>query len=916
MNRSDRRLSRRLHFGEEDLVYLDFRVGRRSLRAKVVDLTKDALRVRLAASAGDVGWGSVPEVGDARLSFGDVPFRSIGRLEVMGCAADADGVELRLHAPHEGSRASLWLALDDLSAGEAGAMGGSLSTLGELPKLPARGVYTEDARLERLEFIERSTGSQLDELRGIGLSARKLTGNIENLLSSVEVPVGVAGPLLFRGQSARGLVYAPLATTEGALVASATRGATALSRSGGVTTRVVAQRMMRVPLFVLADMHGAMLFVAWIRDHVEEIREQTRQVSRYARLVSVEPTILGNMVHLHFLYETGDAAGQNMTTTCTWQACQWLMKQMRHFNEIRFENFIIEANMSGDKKVNFQSFIDGRGTRVTAEAYLSRDAIERTLKVTPEQLIRSNQGFLAGSVQVGMVGYNINIANIIAAMFTATGQDIACVHESSIGYLHVVPADDGVYASLLLPSLIVGTVGGGTGLPRQNAFLEMLHCAGPGKMGRLAEIIAGYCLALDLSTLSAIAGGQFAAAHEKLGRNRPVAWFQRQDLNARFFTRMLRGATGDPELEVTDARFQADVTLGSSILTELTARKVQKLVGLLPYRLGVRPSKGMDHPLDVLVKCKPLDDEVILMVHSMAANCGPRLAAAHNRFKDRTGFKGCHARELAVYRQEDARFTRHAPRVYGVHEDPEREAYVVVLERLEGMLLLDTADDVSGWDQAAIEAALRGIAQVHSLWYGREEELKQQPWLGEVMTAETMVEGRELWEALGVHAREEFPEWFTPEQLSTQRRLARGLKDWWARAEQLPRTLIHNDFNPRNICLRPTPAGPILCAYDWELATLGLPQHDVCELLCFVLGPDATQAEIEHYLDVHRLELQAAAGVPVPRAVAHEAWWLSLKDLAMNRLGMYVMAHTFRHYDFMERVIATTRRFFELGGPR
>lgn len=916
MNGSDRREARRLVFSADDLVYLDFRIARRSIRAKVLDLAKGAIRVTLPTTAWDLGWESIPAIRDARLAFGDVPFRTIGQLDVLGRHVTDDAFQVRLSAPNEGSRAALWLALDDLSSGEAGALASTMSTLGELPRLPARGIYTEDARLERLEYIERATATTFDEVRTTSLRARKLTGNIENFLSSVEVPVGVAGPLLFRGQKARGMVYAPLATTEGALVASATRGATAISRSGGVTTRVVAQRMMRVPLFVLADLHGAMLFVSWVRDHVHEIREQTRKVSRHARLVSVEPTILGNMVHLHFLYETGDAAGQNMTTTCTWQACQWLMDQMRHFNEIQFENFIIEANMSGDKKVNFQSFIDGRGTRVTAEAYLSRQAIERTLKVTPEQLVRSNQGFMAGSVQVGMVGYNINIANIIAAMFCATGQDIACVHESSIGYLHVVPADDGVYASLLLPSLIVGTVGGGTGLPRQNEYLQMLDCAGPGKMGRLAEIIAGFCLALDLSTLSAIAGGQFAAAHEKLGRNRPVAWFQRQDLSARFFTRHLRGSVGDDGLEVLEARLDPDVRLGSSILTELTARKVQKLVGLFPFRLTVRPGAGMDHRLDVLVKAKPLDDEVVLMINSMAANCGPRLAAAHNKFKDLTGFKGCHERELALYRQDDPRFTKHAPRVYALHEDPEREAYVLVLERLQDMLLMDSADDVSGWDRPAIEAALRGIAQVHAIWYGREEELMQQPWLGEVMTAERMLEMRELWEGLGVHAREEFPEWFAKEQLGTQRRLARSLGHWWKRAEQLPRTLIHNDFNPRNICLRPTDDGPVLCAYDWELATLGLPQHDVAELLCFVLTPDATRADLEHYLEVHRAALEEASGVPVPVAVAHEAWWLSIKDLAMNRLGMYVMAHTFRHYGFMERVIATTRRFFELGGPR
>ena len=910
---ADRRATRRLVFGPDDLIFLDFRVGKRSVRAKVADLSKDAVRVLLPEDAWDVPWEETAQIRDARICFADTPIRTIGKLSNLGHRVQGDDLELRLQATNDGSRAGLWLGLEDIRSGEAGALAGTLSTINELPKIPARGIYTEDARLERLEYLRMATQTEFHEARHTRLQAPRLTGNIENFFASVEIPVGVAGPLLFKGQQARGLIYAPLATTEGALVASATRGCTALSRSGGVTTRVVAQRMMRVPLFVLSDMYGAVLFVNWVRDHVTEIREQTKQVSRHARLVSVEPTILGNMVHLHFLYETGDAAGQNMTTTCTWQACQWLMAQMAHFHEIRFDNFIIEANMSGDKKVNFQSFIDGRGTRVTAEAFLSRQHIERVLEVTPEQLIRSNQGFMAGSVQVGMVGYNINIANIIAAMFAATGQDIACVHESSIGYLHLVPADDGIYASLALPSLIVGSVGGGTGLPRQNEFLQMLGCAGPGKVARLAEIIAGFCLALDLSTLSAIAGGQFAVAHEKLGRNRPVRFFERHDLRAGFFLPGLRKALDDPGLELLEAR-PVEVKLGSSILTELTARKVNKLVGHFPFRLAYRPTTGMDGSVEVIVKSKPLDDEVILMINSMASNCGPRLAAAHSRFKDRTGFAGCHVRELGVYRQTDPRFTRHAPTVYGVIEDREREGYLLVLERLRDTLLLDSADDVSGWDREAIDAALRGIAEVHAIWYGREDELRAQPWLGQPTTAADVVDMTELWERLGTHSRDEFPELFSAEDLRAQRHLVNSLGAWWPAVESMPRTLIHNDFNPRNIALRKDDLR--LVAYDWELATLGVPQHDVAELLCFVLDESATWDDVEHHLEVHRQALEEAAGVPVPVETARAAYWHSLKDLALNRLAMYAMAHTFRHYGFMERVVATSRRLFSLGGPR
>ncbi|MCP4657019.1 MAG: hydroxymethylglutaryl-CoA reductase, partial [bacterium] len=188
------------------------------------------------------------------------------------------------------------------------------------PRIPGRGHYTESARLERLRWARQRTGTELLHLESTGLTPERLTGNIENLIGGVEVPVGLAGPLWFRGRSVSGLVLAPFATTEGSLVASATRGATALSRSGGVTAQVLAQRMLRVPLFVLSDLDAAYAFASWVESHQEEIRAQTLLVSGHAELRQIEPFQVGNMVHLRFIYETGDAAGQNMTTACTWKA--------------------------------------------------------------------------------------------------------------------------------------------------------------------------------------------------------------------------------------------------------------------------------------------------------------------------------------------------------------------------------------------------------------------------------------------------------------------------------------------------------------------------------------------------------------------------------------------------------------------
>ncbi|MBW2528744.1 MAG: phosphotransferase, partial [Deltaproteobacteria bacterium] len=827
-------------------------------------------------------------------------------------AGDEDGGRrIELAATDEVSRGELWLAMER-AAVEAPLPPPALTRSSGEGAIPARGQDTEAARLERLAFIRRQTGESLDSLEHTDLIAKRLTGNIENLVASVEIPVGLAGPLWFRGEHVRGAIYAPLATSEGTLVAAATRGARAVTRSGGVRTRVLAQRMMRVPLFVLSSLHGAILFADWVRDHFPDLREQTRRVSQHAELLAVEPTVLGRQVHVSFQYETGDAAGQNMTTSCTWHACQWLMRQVQHFDELVFDNFIIEGNMSGDKKVNFQSLLSGRGTRVIAGALLARDVVEQVLKVTPEQLVKTNFAAMTGGVSVGMVGYNVNVANIVAAVFAATGQDMASVHESSLGQLHVELGEDGLQVSMLMPSLIVGTVGGGTHLPRQQDLLRILGCGGSGKSARLAEIIAGFCLALDLSTLAAIAGGQFAHAHERLGRNRPVQWLRKEELDAGLFETGLRRSLDDDRLTVNEVVERSDVALGSSILTELTARKVNKLVGHFPYRLHTRSGSGAAQSVDVIVKVKPIDDEVILMTQNIASMCGRFLGESFGRHRGRTDFVRCDVRELAVYQQTDPRFVEHAPRVYGMLQDDSREVFLLVLELLEDVQLLDTADDVSRWQPEHIEAALEGIAQVHSIWYGREQELARKPWIGFVHGADSMAQMADLWNGLATHARQEFPEWIQRRDLAVVRELVRTVQDWWGELEGLPKTLIHNDFNPRNICFRSSAEGLRLCAYDWELATIGPPQRDLVELLAFVLPPTVDEATVDRYVEHHRRCLAEATGQPIGAESWRAGYGLCLRDYTINRLQLYLMAHTFRHYRFLERVVGTVRRLMEI----
>lgn len=785
--------------------------------------------------------------------------------------------------------------------------------LREDEKVPARGIYTEAARLERMRWASEKTGVELQALTSTRLDPSRLTGNIENLIGAVEIPIGLAGPLLFQGREVQGLIYAPFATSEGAVVASATRGAAAITRSGGVTTRTVAQRMMRVPLFVLSSIQGAMLFADWVRDHVDELRTQTQMVSRHARLTSVEPTVLGKMVHVSFVFETGDAAGQNMTTSCTWQACQWLMAQLKGFPDIVFEHFQIESNASGDKKVTFQSLTAGRGTRVVAECLLDRGVMQQVLKVTPEEALHTYSVASTVSTQVGMVGFNFNIANVIAALFTATGQDIACVHECSLGQLSLTLVDGDLYASLLLPSLIVGTVGGGTHLPAQQALLRMMGCQGAGKVQRLAEIIAGFCLALELSTLAAVTSNEFASAHEKLGRNRPVRWLMMEDLSPAFFEPGLKEALGDPGL-LCESVLPDQLEMGSSIITELTARKVNKLVGHFPLRLAYQRSDGQRGAVPVVVKVKPLDEEVMLMTNSIAQTCGGRLAATYSKFRHKTGFAGCHLRELGVYGQTDPRFLAHVPRIYGTYRNDLREAYVVIMEKLDDLVLMNSADDISGWRPEHIEAALRGIASIHAIWYGREEELRQQPWLGPVQTAESMIEMSELWDALLSHGASEFPELLTDAELGMLRAIIATLPTWWSRVEQLPRTLIHNDFNPRNIGLR---RGDLrLCAYDWELATLHLPQHDLAELLCFVFNEEVDRSALDYYLEIHRCALEESSSRSIDVRAWREGYRYALYDLCINRMGLYLMGHTVRRYSFMKRVLRTALRLLLIESER
>lgn len=339
--------------------------------------------------------------------------------------------------------------------------------------------------------------------------------NIEHMIGTVRIPVGVAGPIRVNGLFAQGDYLLPLATTEAALVASYNRGAQLITRSGGATAVLLNEGMSRAPGFAFADVREAGHFVLWVLDELPKLRQVAESTTRFGKLIDLNVTIEGNHVYLRFEFTTEDAAGQNMVTLATEAACDHIAEH----SPVKPAYFFVEANMSGDKKASAQSFLGVRGRKVTAEIVLPRPLVKAGLHTTPDRMVDYWRMSALGGVLSGTIGVQGHYANGLAALYIACGQDAACVSESAVGVTRFeCTAGGDLYAAVTLPNLVVGTVGGGTGLPSQNACLELMGLAGAGHARALAEVCAGLCLAGELSIIGALAAGHFARAHRQLAR--------------------------------------------------------------------------------------------------------------------------------------------------------------------------------------------------------------------------------------------------------------------------------------------------------------------------------------------------------------------------------------------------------------
>lgn len=343
----------------------------------------------------------------------------------------------------------------------------------------------------------------------------QFVGNIENYIGLSSIPTGVMGPVRVMGSAANGDFMIPLATSEGALVASYHRGAKATRDSGGISSICISESVQRSPIFEFKDLGAVGSFLIWISEKERELSEIVSTQSRYAELLDIRPHIEGNRVILTFDYSTGDAAGQNMVTLCTEAICAYIVAQ----TPIKPEVWFLESNFSGDKKATAQSFMSVRGKKVSAEIVLTKEVIAKVLKSSPPQMCKYSTTASLASTQAGSIGAQAHYANGLTALFIACGQDVACIAESAVGVTRFEVTTGGdLYASVTLPNLIVGTVGGGTGLPTQRECLSMLGCVGTGTARKFAEICGAVVLCGELSIAAALAEGHFARAHKQLGR--------------------------------------------------------------------------------------------------------------------------------------------------------------------------------------------------------------------------------------------------------------------------------------------------------------------------------------------------------------------------------------------------------------
>lgn len=367
----------------------------------------------------------------------------------------------------------------------------------------------------RREFAEQISGANLKHVSHHSLDMdRAMKKNIENPIGVVQIPVGLVGPLQINGEHAQGDYYVPLATSEGALVASVNRGCSISKAAGGITVRIIDDKMTRAPVIRADSIQKALELKEWIERHFIELKEAAESTTRHGRLLKVDPVIVvGRYVYPRFTFTTGDSMGMNMVTIATEKALEILTR------ETRAHVVALSGNLCVDKKPSALNLIEGRGKSIVAEIIIPKNIVEEKLKTTAESIVEVNLAKnMIGSAISGSMGFNAQYANMIGAIFLATGQDEAHIVEGSLGVTTAEEQKGDLYFSVTLPDVPLATVGGGTSLETATECLQIMGVHGEGNVGKFAEIVGATVLAGELSLMGALAAGHLARAHKNLGR--------------------------------------------------------------------------------------------------------------------------------------------------------------------------------------------------------------------------------------------------------------------------------------------------------------------------------------------------------------------------------------------------------------
>jgi len=369
---------------------------------------------------------------------------------------------------------------------------------------------------DRREFLEKQLNINLKNIGSFNFTEEQVSGrNIENLIGATQIPLGVAGPLTLRTtNNEKRTVYIPLATTEGALVASASRGCKAINESGGAIVKVELVGTTRGPVFKTDGIEHGQKIIDWINSHTSLISQTAQKTSSHLKFLKIESSLVGKNLFLRFYFDTSDAMGMNMVTIATTKVARLIEAKTKA------ELISVAGNYDIDKKPAWLNFVNGRGRKVWAEVTIKKEVVKQVLKTTPEKIAEVVlRKVLIGSAMAGSMGFNAHYANTIAAIFTATGQDLGHVVEGSLGMTTAEVLKNGnLYFSIYLPSLMIGTVGGGTHLPTQQEALKIMGVKGSGDTLKMAEIIGSAVLALEISLIASQAEGTLAKAHQKLAR--------------------------------------------------------------------------------------------------------------------------------------------------------------------------------------------------------------------------------------------------------------------------------------------------------------------------------------------------------------------------------------------------------------